>query len=42
VCRPITPTLLTRLAVVRRSGPLLPAVGGLLGLVGELWGGESE
>ncbi|HEV7991718.1 MAG TPA: LysR substrate-binding domain-containing protein [Gemmatimonadaceae bacterium] len=42
VCRPITPALLTRLAVVHRSGPLLPAVDGVIGLVGELWGGESE
>lgn len=37
VCRPITPALLTHLAVVHRPGPLLPAVEGLLALVDELW-----
>ena len=37
VCRPITPALLTHLAVVHRAGSLLPAVATLLELVSELW-----
>jgi DNA-binding transcriptional LysR family regulator len=41
VCRPISPRLVTHLAVVHRPGPLVPAVGALLDLVRELWPGES-
>ena len=39
-CRPISPALVTRLAVVHRAGSLLPAVAGLLELVRELWPGS--